>query len=258
MDPVRTAAAAAGPVWRLGGAFMLDPATRAAGAARGLSAWGCYYGGRFGVLGAAPASVVAAAGVFLPPERVASGWGKATAALPPHDLVDLYAGACRTWARRHLAGLAAAGELATLLDRVVGAAEPAGLPLFAGWRDVPLPADPSGRCGQLLHVLREHRGGLHGLAVLATGLTPLQAILASDGGPALAAWFGWPEPYPDPAPYLAARAAAEQLTDRLAAPTYGELDVPERVRLVELLGAAEATARKAGVADAADVSPSRG
>ena len=89
-------------------------------------------------------------------------------ALPADKAADLYAGACHDWGRRRLAGFAAAGRAAELLEPVVSGADVLGTPLFAGWRALPLPDDAPARLAHLLHLARELRGGLHGLA--RTGL----------------------------------------------------------------------------------------
>ena len=132
-----------------------------------------------------------------------------------------------------------AGRLAELLARIADAAAAPGLPLFAGWRGVPLPADAPGRAVQLAHVLREHRGGLHAIAVLAGGLTPLQAVLARDDGPARARFLRWPEPYPQVSEEIRERRlAVEELTDDLAAPAYAVLDDAQAAELKDLLSRA--------------------
>ena len=70
------------------------------------------------------------------------------------------------------------------------------LPLFAGWRAAPRPADLPALTGHLLQVLREHRGGVHGLAVLASGLTPLEACAGSATEFYKPQSVGWTDPLP--------------------------------------------------------------
>jgi len=156
-----------------------------------------------------------------------------------------YAAACHEWGRVRLAGWSGADRLAELGLRIVAAADVAGLPLFASWRVAALPDDAPARAAQVLHVLREHRGGAHAIAVVASGLTPLESILAGPGGEANAEFFEWTGPFPDlsgSTDLQARRAACEQLTDRLVAPAYTVLDPTERHELVSLLSDAAATA----------------
>lgn len=223
------------PVGDLGMQFMADPLTRDAGRRLGLRGRPLYHLGRGGALGDVPVAVVVAAFGFFPAAVVAEHWAAGRAALEPAEAARAYAGMCNDWGRRALAGQAGLDRVDALLARVVAAADPAGLPLFAGWREVVLPEDPPGRVAQRLHVLREHRGAVHVAAVAAVGLDPLAAILAGPYGAANAAFFDWPEPYPDPAGHAGAWAAAEDLTGAAAARPYEVLDPAERAELARLL-----------------------
>lgn len=248
MSPESTAAAVAESVQRLGGAFMLDPATRESGIAHGFSAWSFYYAGRLGVLGAVDADVALAAAYFLPPGRGREAWEKGLRVLPPDAAARRFAQACRAWGRAHLAGFDAAARLTELATRAAAGAPVAGLPLFAGWRALTRETadaasdDPAGALALALHVLREHRGAVHGLAVIATGLTPLEAIVSGPYGEGHATFFGWPEPFPAAAGLAERRAAAEELTTRLDAAAYAGLPEAERVEFLALLEAASAAA----------------
>ena len=91
------------------------------------------------------------------------------------------------------------------------------MPLFAAWRAMPLPDDsPGARAAVLAHLLREHRGAAHLLAVRASGLSPLEAIIAGPEGEAGATAFGWQPPFPPFEPLVRRRSWAEALTDRIA------------------------------------------
>ena len=232
-----TAVAAKPTVVSLGGGFMISPEAKAAGKDGGYRGWELYMAGRAGVLGDAPAEVVAAALGFFDPEMVRRNWEAGRAVRPVAQAVARYAEVCRDWGRNRWAAVAGLDRLSALAARVVQAAEPSGLPVFAGWRAQPLPEDAPGRAAQLLHVLREHRGGMHLLAVLASGLTPLQAVVT---GPSAeeAAFHGFAEPHPEPDDNLRARRArAEDLTDRLVAPAYAVLDESEARDFLRLLAA---------------------
>lgn len=231
---------AAGPVGRLGGAWMMTPRATARGQQFGLTGWSFYYLGRAGVLGEVDASVVAATFVFFPPELLRKGWERGLQVLPLAQAHAHYVEVCREWGRQRFAGWAPAGRLADLLTQVSAAAGVGGLPLFAGWRALltgPTAAvtDDAARCALALQVLREHRGGLHALAVLAAGIDPLQAVVSGRYGPDNAAMFGWPQPWPEPSLGTAAMAKAEQVTDALVAPAFAALTPAERYELVALL-----------------------
>ena len=235
MDLETTAARTAVPIVTGGGAFMLHPETTARGEACGLDFGSFYALGRGGVLGDVDADVVISAFAFFEPGLVRAIWDGARATMTPAEGATKYAEACAAWGRDHLAGVDDLDELATLLDKVSRAASPIGAPLFAGWRAMPLPDDAPGRAMQLLHVLRELRGGLHVVAVLAAGMTPREALMVA--GPDSIVLFGWTEPYPDPEPHRSAHAEVEATTNRLVAPAFEILDAGERDRLVGLLDA---------------------
>jgi hypothetical protein len=160
-------------------------------------------------------------------------WEPARARRRPADAALAYASACAAWGRERLGGCAGLDDAAALLDRVVGAASPIGAPLFGGWRALPVPDDPPGHVMHQLHVLRELRGGMHGVAVLAVGLTPCEAQVMHR--PEMAPTFGWAEPYPEVATKRPLLEEAEALTNRLVAPAFDALDATERDRLADLV-----------------------
>src|SRR5204863_333810 len=95
----------------------------------------------------------------------------------PRRSAELFADACASWGREHFGDGVDYDELVALATRVVAAGRPAGLPLFAAWREMPVPADGRGAAMHQLNVLRELRGGAHLLAVGATlGYTPALGI----------------------------------------------------------------------------------
>jgi hypothetical protein len=227
----------------LGGGYMISPEARDAGKAAGFRGWQFYMCGRGGVLGDVDADVVTAALGFFPAERVRTAWESGRAVAAPEQAARTYAEVAAAWGRNRLGDAPDLDRLGVLLERVVDAADPAGLPLFAGWRAVPRADDAPARVIQLAQVLREHRGGAHVVAVLSSGLTPLQAVLAGGGGEGNAAFFGWPEPYAAVADGLRARRdAAEALTDEIVAPAYAALDEGETAELERLLTDAAARA----------------
>jgi hypothetical protein len=235
MTPEATAAAAAAPIGALGGAFMMSRPTLKKGPAIGLPrGWAFYFAGRGGVLGDVAPDVVAAAFVFFPVETVRTHWLEARAILEPAAAAAAYAEACQDWGREHLSEVDDLDRLVDLLRRVVADIDPAGAPLFAGWRALPLPEDVPGTAAQLLQVLREFRGAMHGIAVMAEGLSPLEAVLLT-GGEANAEFFGWASPYPDVEELRDKHRAAEKRTDHLAARAFASLYDGERRELISLL-----------------------
>ncbi|WP_280263331.1 SCO6745 family protein [Nocardia wallacei] len=238
------AAAVKDQIQQVGAGFMFSRETKKFGAATGTDGFlGPYTRGRGGVLGDVDADVVTAAFGFFHPETVRAAWDSVT--MPAAEAAAGYLAACQDFGRRKLGEFEEAGRLAELLRAVADAADVAGVPLFAGWRALPLADDAPARALQLVHVLRELRGGLHLLAVRAGDLTPRQAVLISgsprNSGPDQARLFGWPEPFEEITPGHRQRwEAAEALTDRLIAPAFAVLDDKSGDELVRLLDRARA------------------
>lgn len=192
-----------------------------------------YVTGRGGVLGDVDADVVTSAFGFFAPALIRTMWERGVVVEGARAAAARYAAACAEFGRRRMAAFGHSERLAELAGRVATGADVSGLALYAGWRAHPLPDDATGRAYQLLHVLRELRGSVHVLAVAASGLTPLEAVIAT-GGEENAHRFGWPGPYPVTA--RSAKEPAELLTDRVLARLYGELlDRAEAAELATLV-----------------------
>lgn len=232
VDAIRALAA---PVGDLGGRWMLHPEVlgpcKDAGYPNGYA---YYVAGRGGVLGDVDADVVASAFGFFAPSLVRSMWERGVAVEGARAAAVRYGAACAEFGRRRLSGFSGAHRLAELAGRLADGVDPGALALFAGWRAEPRPADPEGRAMLMLHVLRELRGSVHLVAVVASGLTPLEAVLATNGA-AGAERFGWTGPFPEVA--ASAKEGAEAATDaimaRLAASALSETELDELVALVE-------------------------
>jgi len=230
----------AGPIGKLGGAWMFDADVTARGKELGLDAWAWYHCGRGGVLGSPDASVVVAAFGFFPPALQTKAWNKGVAVMDPAVTAAHYADACAAWGERQFASAPEAGRLADLLTEAVDSVEILGLPLFAGWR-VKLHAfddasDPA-RLALALQVAREHRGSCHLAAVAAAGISPLQAVMSGRYGESNAEFFGWPKPWPDAEVARDAMLAVEDVTDAMVLPAFEDLTREEREELVSGLRA---------------------
>jgi hypothetical protein len=236
VTPDQAASSTKAAVLKLGGAFGTCPKTLRRARALGLTGWAFYVAGRGGALGDVRSDTVAAALGFIAPDAVYDGWEAARRVARPDKIADHSLAECCRWGRENLGGLPRLARLVELTERVVRAADPAGLPLFAAWRAVPVPdEEPGSRACVMLHLLREHRSGAHLLAVRCSGMTPLEAIIASPDGESGAIAFGWQPPYPALAPLIRRRVLAEALTDRIVGEAYRALTVAERVELVSLL-----------------------
>lgn len=223
-------------VYDTGAGFMTAPETTQFGTEHGYADMLHFYlAGRCGVLGDVDADVVSAAFGFFEPAELRQVWDAALQVRPAREAARLYTQALTQRGTVALQGLDGAGRLAELAERVVDAAAPAGLPLFAGWRAEPRPSDPVERATHALHVLREWRGSAHVAAVTALALEPLDAIMLN-GGAAYAEFYRWPQPWGEGGGRQGASEQAERLTDAQCAPVFERALTPsERGELAELL-----------------------
>lgn len=242
MTPEDAVLATQAAVHDIPSAFMLHGSTYAKGAELGFEGIDFYTCGRGGPLGDVDADVVSASFVFFSPTYIREGWERGASAMSRAEASAAFLDCGYAFARRKL-GEAGGGtasdadlvELGDLLARIVDAADHAGAPLFAALRAVPAPGpdDPAARVMHLLDALREHRAALHGAAVLASGISPLQAL--SHKTPIMVGIFGWPEAADTSDPAIAERwAEAEAATNRLVTPAFAALDATELDRLAEL------------------------
>jgi hypothetical protein len=225
----------------VGSAFMLHPETMARAGELGYANPFAFYAvGRGGVLGDVDASVVVAAMGWFEPDMVRPLWEEGIAVAGAREGARRYGAACAEWGRDHLAAVDGVDRLASLAGQLVSGTEVSGLPLFAGWRAEPLVDDAPGRAMQLIHVLREWRGGLHLVATTAAGLSPLEAILTNEGE-GQARFFGWQGDLPDCSHLKSRYEDAQQRTNTLSAAVYERsLTDAERSELAELMQRAEA------------------
>jgi hypothetical protein len=243
------AAAATHPLVReLDAAWSTCPITLRRARLLELPGWAFYVAGRGGVLGddVRPAAVAAAMGVIAP-DAVRSGWEAARkvgpAAVAASRLVE-----CARWGDERLTSVPGLTRLVGLAERVVAAADAGGLPLFAAARAMPAPDGGVGaRAALLIHLLREHRAGALLLAVRASGLTPIEALIAGPDGEEEAVAFGWDPPYPARAVVMRRFIFAEALADRITGQGYAALTSGERGEFVRHLRSAADAARTAGL-----------
>lgn len=242
---LEAAARLAAPVGALGGAFMLDPSVLGPGKDAGYPGGFSYYVvGRGGVLGDVDADVVVSAFGFFAPALVRKLWEAGVTVEGARAGADRYTLGCAEWGRTRLRDLVGGSRLVELAEKVVDSADASGLALFAGWRAQRRPDDDTGRAYVLVHVLRELRGSAHLAAVLASGLTPLEAVLANPSSRAPSAEaqaerFGWTAPYPDVSRRTAEFEAAERLTNALVARHLEVLSATELDELAELVESAQ-------------------
>ena len=232
------------PIQQFTRGWMMSPATDRYGAeVLGLDRPRQFWiVGRAGVMGSCTAEVAAAAIAFHALDHVREAWDN----LPPGrthlEVAEHYLGRIAAWGDEALAAFDA-GRMARLDElgrRIIAAASPSLGGLFAGWRAMPVPDGVGARVALTTHVLRELRGAAHLNAVLATGLSPLDAILASTNapprtGPEYAERMGFVGPFRDPAEVRDARREAEATTAKMLEPCFGVLSPAELAEFGEIV-----------------------
>ena len=141
-----------------------------------------YFAFRAAPLGPVPAAVAVAAFAGFHPAMVAKALPDAWSRTTPQACIDARAAVSTAALRDVGVDPGACDRAAALLGPVAAAADPTGRPLFAANAARPPPGDPIGRLWQLATTLREHRGDGHIAALVAEGITGLQAHLLQVAG----------------------------------------------------------------------------
>lgn len=237
--------------------WLMAPVTNAKAAEAGMpEGIPGYAVGRLGVLGDCPVDNVVGAAFFWQPDYMAEQVRAGRAVMSPDVGAGIFARLCREWGEENLAGFEGNERLGELAERVVGAASPLGAPMFVGWRDQELPDEAgAGRTMQLCQTMRELGFSRFCSAVLASGMSPLDAIMSGPTGAWNAKFFGWPEPYPDGAPNADARNEVEAHANQLHAADFEVLTDDERVEFKALAKAARDHANSKMSADSGAAIP---
>jgi hypothetical protein len=219
----------------LGSAFYFTPETVERGKELGLDGFRFYFLGRGGVLGDVEPAVVQSAFGYFEAELVTKMWNSARerASVSAREAGRAYVAASQDFGRRHFAGLGGLETFCGAAESVIAGVNPAGLALYAALSAEPLAADVPARAMQLVTVLRELRGSIHLLAVVAGGVSPMVAHYYQR--PTDFTTFGYAE---DDVPTLtdeieAMMASVDGHTDRLMCQAFGVLDETGRTSLAD-------------------------
>jgi hypothetical protein len=211
---------------RVGAEWYFVPETLTRGKAVGLDGHRFYFLGRGGTLGPVGWRVVCSAFGYFNPSLVERIWTTAIERCTVDVAVAAHLAGCADFGRRRLSQVDGLGPFCEAAEQVIAtaSADLGGLTLFAGYISQPLPDDPPARAMQLAATLRELRGSVHLISVVATGMaTPVAHAIRR---PADLEMFGWkagevPEPTEEDRRRL---DDADRLTDGVMARHYGALD----------------------------------
>lgn len=221
------------------GAFMLHPETFAGSIARGYqNPLAGYVAGRGGVLGDATGVTVASIFAIFEPNLVAAMWDEGVAVRGAAGAAQVYWDQVAEFGNKYLAGVEGVARIAALGEKVIAATPTVGVPMFAGWRNMPLAADGPARAFQVMFVLRELRGDVHFNLLANSGITPVEAHMLH-GDEQYTRMFGWPEPFADGLDKKQRYAEIEDATNRRMAEIFdAALSVGEAEELARLSTAA--------------------
>ncbi|WP_027342624.1 helix-turn-helix domain-containing protein [Hamadaea tsunoensis] len=229
MTPEQLAAAGRRTVETLGTEWSRSARTVRRARDLGVSGWAFAVAGRAGALGEVSPSVAAAALGLVAPDGVREAFAAARKVMPVSELAAERLALCCRWGGEEFAGVVGPGRLADLTGRVLDAADAGGLPLFAAWREMPVPSRvPADLLAVRLYQLSELYAGAAVPAYRAAGLSPVQALLAGPDGDAAALDHGWQPPFHRPGHLPRRRAWADAAVVRLVAPAFAALDETER------------------------------
>ena len=234
-EMLEAATAAGAPMGQAITLFMLHPETFAESVAAGYeNPFSGYVVGRGGVLGEATGVAVSSVFVIFEPNLLCSLWEEGIAVRPAAEAAKLYWDQTAGFARKYLAGAQGLDRLAVLGEKITAVTPDAGLPLYAGWRRMPLANDAPARAMQVMFILRELRAGVHFSILTNSGISPVEAHMLNKGHD-YAAMFGWPEPFANGADKADLYAAVEQQTNRrMAEILAAALDGNEAAELARL------------------------
>lgn len=175
------------------------PAVRDAGKAIGLRGfWMTYFAFRAAPLGPVGPGAVVATFAGFEPSMVAKALPDAWARSTPAACLDARLQVSAAALREVGVDEPVCGSIAAELAAVLAAADGTGRPLYAANAALPLPADPVEALWQVATTLREHRGDGHVAALVAAGISGLEALLLQVGlgrfpDELMRSVRGWPE-----------------------------------------------------------------
>ena len=229
------------------GVFMLHPETGAASIAAGYPhPLAGYVAGRGGVLGDATGVTVAAVFTVFEPNNIATLWDQGVAVRGAAGAAQVYWDQVAEFGRRYLADAAGTARIAELGEKIITATASGGLPMFAGWRNMPLAGDAPARALQVMFVLRELRADVHFGALSLSDITPVEAHMLH-GGQDYTRMFGWPEPFADGADKKERYDAVEEATNNRMAEIFSAALTSNEAQELARLSAAALESLKAAV-----------
>jgi hypothetical protein len=222
----------------VGNRFYFHADTLATGKDLGLDGFRFYFLGRGGVLGDVDPAVVVAAFGYFSPSVVEVMWDSAKQIMQPREAARAYLACADRFGTAELDGLDVLDGFNDAAEAIVASVDRSGLALFAGTAAEPLPDHPAARAYRNVCILRELRGSVHLLAIVASGVSPVVAHTIRR--PDDVASFGWETAPEVTSDHRSRLDAADELTDRLLEASIAALTDAQRdafVAAVDTIGA---------------------
>ncbi len=238
LTPQELVAAISDPLQRIGGVHYFGPVAKAAAEQLGIDQFRFYFAGRAGVLGEVSTSTVLSAFGYFNPPLVEKMWESSKERCDVTTAAAAQLGVAYAIGDSSLAGVDGLGEAAAALDALTSSVDVAGLGLFAGFRDQPIPGTPTHAFMHQAILYRELRGSVHLAALAATGCP--SRIAHQIRRPNELDGFGYKDEVEVSPEDRAAYAQAEPLTDgAMAAHVSRVLDSAQCSQIATAVSAAE-------------------
>ena len=217
-------------IGKIGAAFYFHPDTLTRGKEVGLDGFRFYILGRGGVLGDVEPAVVRGAFGYFHPALIARMWTTASERVAPREAARLYHRCAHELGRSALTEVDDLGGFVEAATQAIGAVEGVSLPLFTAVRAEPVPDDAPAAAMHQAMVLRELRGSVHLLSLVAHGLDSAKAhAIKRPDDVAVFGYEGAPDVTDDD---RAAWRRAEHMTDDLLTPAYASLSTTQAAAFV--------------------------
>ena len=231
METAEVVTAVAEPMGSAGAAFYFAPETLARGKELGLDGFRFYILGRGGLLGDVSSAMVHGAFGYFNRPLIDRMWDSARDRLPVAEGAGAYLACCADYGRDRLSDVEGLDAYVNAATKVIQAADPSSLPLFAGASAAPVPEDLPARAMHQTAILRELRGSVHLLAVVAAGLHP--GVAHAIRRPKDVAMFGYESSPKITDEHRTRLRKADGLTSELLQHSYAVLTPDEAAALAE-------------------------
>lgn len=170
MTPEDFNAATSAKIQQIAAMHYFGPDAKAAAEKVGLDGFRFYFVGRAGVLGDTPADVAQSSFGYFEPGLLAKMWNTGKERADAAETAKAQLNVAYQLGAARLGGIEGLADSATAMREMADSVDPAGLPLFAGFRSIDMPKDPTQAFMHQAIIHRELRGSVHLACCAALGL----------------------------------------------------------------------------------------